>query len=186
MGLATSVLWIGLAGIVIAVFYSLPPFKFSYRGWGEFSVALAFGPLILSGIYLVLTNTWIPQLLIISLPIGLFIANVLIVNEIPDYEEDLRGGKRNLIVILGPELGVKLFGFIFLLGYISFVVLALYFKNPVWLIGLAGIPVAWKTYKIACKNFDNSQKFMKANEKTIQVYMIMGITIIISLFFISF
>jgi 1,4-dihydroxy-2-naphthoate octaprenyltransferase len=87
---------------------------------------------------------------------------------------------------LGQEQGVKLFGFIFLLGYISFVVLALYFKNPVWLIGLAGIPVAWKTYKIACKNFDNPQKFMKANEKTIQVYMIMGITIIISLFFISF
>jgi 1,4-dihydroxy-2-naphthoate octaprenyltransferase len=87
---------------------------------------------------------------------------------------------------LGQEQGVKLFGFIFLLGYISYVVRALYLKNPVWLIGLAGIPVAWNTYKIARKNYNNPQKFMKANKKTIQVYTIMGITSIISLFFVNF
>nr|WP_279432251.1 prenyltransferase [Caldanaerobacter subterraneus] len=38
------VLIVGLLGILMAVFYSLPPFKFSYRGLGEIAVRVTFGP----------------------------------------------------------------------------------------------------------------------------------------------
>lgn len=178
-----SVLWIGIIGVVIAIFYSLPPFKFSYRGLGEISVGIAFGPLVLSGIYLVMTNTWNYYLLIISLPIAFFIANVLIVNEIPDYDEDLAGNKRNLVVRFGQAESVKLYGIVFLLGYSSFIIISIVLKNPIWLIGLVGIPVAKTCYKVAGENYNNPEKFMEANGKTILVYAIMGVAMIIASIF---
>lgn len=178
-----SVLWIGITGVVIAIFYSLPPFKFSYRGLGEISVGIAFGPLVLSGIYLVMTNTWNYYLLIISLPIAFFIANVLIVNEIPDYDEDLAGNKRNLVVRFGQAESVKLYGLVFILGYSSFIIISIVLKNPIWLIGLVGIPVAKKCYNVAGENYNNPEKFMEANGKTILVYAIMGVAMIIASIF---
>ncbi|MFU8795330.1 MAG: prenyltransferase, partial [Dethiobacteria bacterium] len=52
-----SVLWFGLAGVFFALFYSLPPFQFAYRGFGELAVGFTFGPLITIGTYLVQTGT---------------------------------------------------------------------------------------------------------------------------------
>lgn len=42
---APAVLGIGIAGVVLAYQYHAPPLKLSYRGWGEFAVALCYGPL---------------------------------------------------------------------------------------------------------------------------------------------
>lgn len=48
-----GVLWIGVAGVVIAHFYHGAPFRLAYRGLGEIAVAIAYGPLIFAGTYLV-------------------------------------------------------------------------------------------------------------------------------------
>jgi len=45
----------------------------------------------------------------ISLPIALTIFNVILLNEFPDYEADTAVGKRNLLVRLGWERGMRLF-----------------------------------------------------------------------------
>jgi 1,4-dihydroxy-2-naphthoate octaprenyltransferase len=177
------VLLIGLIGLIIAVFYSVPPIKLSYRGLGEVSVGFAFGPIVMSGIYLVMSNSWDYRILLISLPISFFISNVLIVNEIPDYDEDTEGEKRNLIVIFGIDRGIKIYEIIFNLGFLSLVILAIIFKNPLWILGLIAVPTSRRCVNVAKVNYKDPKKFMEANEKTIVVYMIVGITMIVPILF---
>ena len=75
------IFYIGTAGLFLAAAYSLPPFKFSYRGLGEIAVGLAFGPLIVSGAFVVQTHFFTEEVLLVSLPIGFLITNVLFINQ---------------------------------------------------------------------------------------------------------
>ncbi len=170
------VLWIGLAGVFFALFYSLPPFKFAYRGIGEIVVGFTFGPLITTGTYLVQTHTISAEVLIASLPLGLIIANVLWINQYPDYEADLKGGKMNGVVRLGREKGVIVFAALFALAYLVLLTLTLMSGNVFWLLPFISIPLAVKAIKVARKHFDNIPKLIEANAKTIQIYQLTGLT----------
>jgi len=93
-----------LLGLILGPGYTAPPFKFSYRGLGEFVVALTFSPyLILSG-YSFQTgrlDSAVPWLL--SIPLFLAILPSIILAGIPDYESDLAFSKKTLAAILGPK-----------------------------------------------------------------------------------
>ncbi len=95
------VLWFGLAGIGLAFFYHAPPFRLSYRGLGELAVAVAYGPLVCCGTYLVQRGTLPTEIVLLSLPLGILIAAFLWINEFPDYAADALSGKRTLVVRLG-------------------------------------------------------------------------------------
>lgn len=95
------VLPLGLAGMALAFFYHAPPFRLSYRGWGEAAVGVTYGPLIVSGAYWVQRGDVTPEVVLASLPLGLLIAGFLWLNEFPDYRSDLQAGKRNGVVRLG-------------------------------------------------------------------------------------
>ncbi len=95
------VLFIGAIGVALAFFYHAPPLRLSYRGLGELAVALAYGPLIACGAYLVQRGAVSTTIVLASLPLGLLIAAFLWINEFPDYEADRSAGKRTLVVRLG-------------------------------------------------------------------------------------
>ncbi len=173
-----SVLWIGMAGVFFALFYSLPPFKFAYRGIGEIVVGFTFGPLITAGTYLVQTHTISAEVLIASLPLGFIIANVLWINQYPDYEADLKGGKMNGVVRLGREKGVIVFAVLFALAYLVLLTLTLMSGNILWLLPFITIPLAVKAIKVARRHFDNIPQLIEANAKTIQIYQLTGLTMI--------
>jgi len=104
-----EILYIMLAGFFISIFYSLKPFQFAYRGAGEFMMLLGYGPTITLGAYFVQAQHLSAQAAFAGLLPGMLMWTMIIVNEIPDYEEDKKTGKRNLVVIYGRETGVKLF-----------------------------------------------------------------------------
>jgi 1,4-dihydroxy-2-naphthoate polyprenyltransferase len=104
------VLWIGVAGIALAYFYHAPPFRLSYRGLGEGAVALCYGPLVCAGTYLVQRGRLSPEVVLLSLPLGVLIAAFLWINEFPDYEADRAAGKRTLVVRLGRARAARVFG----------------------------------------------------------------------------
>jgi len=97
-----GVLWLGMAGVALAFFYHAPPFRLSYRGWGELAVAIAYGPLVVAGTFLVQRGTVTPWVVAVSAPLGVLVANFLLVNEFPDRRADAAAGKRTLVVRLGP------------------------------------------------------------------------------------
>lgn len=171
-----AVLWFGLAGVFFALFYSLPPFQFAYRGLGELVVGFTFGPLITCGTYLVQTHTVTPEVILASLPLGFIIANVLWINQYPDYEADLKGGKMNGVVRLGKEKGVNVYALLFGLAYLFLIILAVFTKNIFWLLPYLGLPLAIKAVRIARQHFDNIPRLIEANAKTIQIYQLTGLT----------
>lgn len=169
-----DIFWIGIVGVLLSVFYSLPPFKLSYRGYGEVTVGLTFGPLILSGIYLVMTHTLTVPVALVGVPIGFLIANVLWINQFPDYEADKQGNKKNWVVRLGKEKAVRIYGLLYILAYIFLLIVGIVFLNPFWLLGLISIPLAVKSVKVAEKQYNNIPVLVEANAKTVVVYQLTG------------
>ncbi len=174
------VLWIGIAGILLSIVYSLPPFKLVYRGLGEVTVGLTFGPLIVLGIYCLQTGKIDLPALLISIPIGILIANVLWINQFPDYEADLKGNKRNWVVRLGKEKSVKIFAILFLIAYLWFILLAVVLRNAFWLLGLISIPLAIRAVRVAQQHYDDIPKLTEANLRMVQIYQLTGITMAIA------
>jgi 1,4-dihydroxy-2-naphthoate octaprenyltransferase len=113
-----GVLYLGLAGIAGGFMYTAVPFKLSYRGLGEIVVFLCFGPLLVGGSYLVQAGTLDFRALLISLPAGLLVAAILLVNEVLDVEWDRAAGKNTVIVRLGRERGYSLFLGVYVAGYV--------------------------------------------------------------------
>jgi len=100
-----TLLVIGLVGVFIGWAYSAPPFALNSRGWGELCVALGFGLLIPIGTVFVQQQTWNWEVLLVSLPYGLLVTNILYLNQFPDRQADAIAGKHHWVVRLGPEVG---------------------------------------------------------------------------------
>ncbi|WP_026486144.1 prenyltransferase [Caldanaerobius polysaccharolyticus] len=174
-----SVIWIGISGVLISAFYSIPPFKLCYNGLGEIAVGVTFGPLITSGMYLVLTHQLNTYVLLLSLPIGFLVTNILWINQFPDYEADAKGHKYNWLVRLGKKKGVKVYATLYIATYISLIVLSVVGKNPLWLLGFITLPLVIQSVNIANKFYDDIPRLIRANAKTVQVYQITGLAMVI-------
>lgn len=96
-----TVLWFGLAGIALCVFYSLGPVKLSTIGLGEISVAIGLGVLPVVGAAWLQGASINPALVLFSLPVSAWVAAILLINEVPDIEADGACGKGTLPVRLG-------------------------------------------------------------------------------------
>ena len=177
------VFWIGIAGFCISIFYSLPPFKFCYRGLGEFAIGVTYGPLVVSGTYLVQTHTVNLEILLVSLIIGFLIANVVWINQYPDYEADAKGNKRNWVVRLGKEKGIKVYALLYVLAYLCLSISIFYTQNYLLLLALLSVPTAKRSVNIAKKYYDDIPRLIEANAKTIQVYQITGLTLTAAMLF---
>jgi 1,4-dihydroxy-2-naphthoate octaprenyltransferase len=104
-----GVFGLGMAGVALAFFYHAPLFRLSYRGWGELAVAIAYGPLVVTGTFLVQRGTVTPWVVAVSALLGLLVAGFLLVNEFPDRRADATAGKGTLVVRLGPVRATWLF-----------------------------------------------------------------------------
>ncbi len=96
---SVALLVIGVLGVILSVGYTAPPLKLVYRGLGELTTAIGFGPLMLLGAYVVQTRGVLTlEPIVASLPVAILVAMILYVNEVPDRPADARAGKRTLPV----------------------------------------------------------------------------------------
>jgi len=171
----TRVLFVGLAGFLISIIYSIPPIKLCYRGLGELAIGITFGPLVLNGMFLALAQRFELLPLLVSIPVGILITNVIWINQFPDYEADKACNKKNWVVRLGKPRACRIYALLFLLNYLAIAAIAVYTVNPVWLIGLLTIPKAVAASKNCAVNYDNISKLIGSNAATIQIYILTGI-----------
>ena len=169
-------IWIiGIIGVFLAVAYSKPPLAFCYRGLGEITVGITYGPLIFLGMYMVMGGQVDRFVILSSIPIGLLVTNILWINQYPDYEADKMNGKRNWVVRIGKEKGLTVYKGLYILMYLFFIAMAVGTRNYYWLISLISIPMAYQSYKIAAVHFNNIPKLVKANQLTAQMYIVLGL-----------
>jgi 1,4-dihydroxy-2-naphthoate octaprenyltransferase len=140
---APMAVWIGVVGLVLGWSYHGPPLQLVYRGLGELDVVLCYGPLVSLSTYVIQTNSYSLDVFWLSLPLGLFIAAFLWVNEFPDYDADKACGKNNLVVKLGKPQAARLLPLIYLGACILLLLLPFISNLPktVWL-GLIAAPPA--------------------------------------------
>jgi 1,4-dihydroxy-2-naphthoate octaprenyltransferase len=147
-----SLFWIGTVALIAGWSYHGPPLQLAYRGLGELDVVLCYGPLIAMATYALLTHQYSADVFWASLPLGLFIAAFLWVNQFPDYEADRSVGKNNLVARLGKQRASRVLPLIFLLALVILVLTVKANALPAFaLLGFAGaIPAAvavWWTWQ---------------------------------------
>ena len=106
--------WLLPMGIVIALgamAYSAGPYPLSRHGLGEVAVLFFFGIIPVTLTYYVQSLEWNIQVLFASISVGLMGANVLIVNNYRDHDDDKNVGKRTLAVIFGRKVVANLYLF---------------------------------------------------------------------------
>ena len=145
-------LFLGGIGIFSGFFYSNKPFRWSYRGLGEILIGFCYGWLpIATGFYL-FTGFFNHQVLLLSIPIGLSIFNVILINEFSDEEADRAIGKKNLVVRYGKErMGDLYLGLSILVGFTFIKVLLIFGQTSLWLFILAGMPlllILWSVLQV--------------------------------------
>ena len=96
--------WLVIAGVFIAIgalAYSTGPYPLARNGWGEAAVVLFFGVVPVCLTYYVQSGGVTLDVVLGSVAVGLMGANVLIVNNYRDCDDDRAVGKRTLAVRCG-------------------------------------------------------------------------------------
>ena len=113
----TPVLTIGILGGFFVLFYTAPPFRLNFRGFGELALFLGFGPALVLGAYYVLTGELAWEPVIAGIPLGMFTMNVGHVSNMFDVASDKNAGKTTLAVLLGQKTGLVVLAIFTALGY---------------------------------------------------------------------
>ena len=149
-------LLLGAVGAFMGFFYSTRPIRFVGRGVGEIFIGFCYGWLPVATSYYLQAGYVHPLIHLVSLPIGLTIFNVILLNEFPDYLADTQTGKRNLLVRVGKEKAVIIYIFANVLSWIIFLFSfkygvpykALYLYGMVFLVSLfVVVMMATKKYE---------------------------------------
>ena len=130
--------WLVFVGIFIALgvmAYSTGPYPLSTHGLGEVAVVFFFGIIPVNLTYYVQALQWNWEVALASLAVGLMGANVLIINNYRDLEDDCAVGKRTLCVICGRR-AMRCF-------YLANAVAAALLLLPVW------ITLEWRGWPVA-------------------------------------
>ena len=181
------VLFLLAFGFFCAFFYTAPPIRFGYRGLVEITQLLCFGPGIGLGAYYVQTQKLSWEAFWGTLPFGIMLFSMITINEIPDYLEDRKAGKMNLVARFGREAGVKLFVLSLLSAYGAILAGILLGRVPIiGLISLLTLPIAYKTVSILRAHYQDSVKMAPANLGMICTHNITAILLIIAYTIIGF
>ena len=166
------VLWLGVIGVGAAYFYNGAPLKLAYRGLGELTVAFCYGPLICSGTYLVQHGTVTPQVVAVSLPLGLLIGAFLWINEFPDVHADRMANKNTWVVRLGPRSASRVFAIILVTAGILLALLPLIGSpRSVWWAGIAILP-AFMVARRLWVDYDHAQRLIPAQAQMLLAFVL--------------
>ena len=115
----------GIAAVISAIAYTGGPFPIGYHGLGDVFVFIFFGLASVAGTYFIQAGVVTAAVWWMTIPPGLIVTAILVVNNLRDIDNDRKAGKRTLAVRMG-EQGTKI-------EYIVCIVIAY----------LVLIPVAW-------------------------------------------
>lgn len=94
---------VGLLSILCGMAYTGGPWPLGYHGLGDLFVFIFFGVIGVAGSAYLQTGQVTTLALLASIPVGLLVTNILVINNLRDVETDREAGKHTLAVILGAE-----------------------------------------------------------------------------------
>ncbi|NLI39803.1 MAG: prenyltransferase [Caldisericales bacterium] len=173
------VVYMAIAGGIIAVFYTAPPVSLNFRGFGETALFFAFGPLVTLGVYVAMTGTFSYEALVASIPLGLLTMNIGFISNIFDVPSDTQHEKITMAVRLGQKNSVVMLA---IFEFLAFAVLGfgvIINLLPVWtLIALIMLPLA-ASIIVATSKYQIQGRYVVAMTQAIMLTTFVGILMIL-------
>lgn len=168
------VLLFGLAGVLLAIIYSLGPLRLSAIGLGELAVGAAIGVLPVTGAAWLQGASIDTALLLFSLPISAWVSAILLINEVPDIEADGACGKNTLPVRLGLSGTSRLYLAMQAAAAIVVVILTLQGQLPLLapLLPLGLLVLAWRAGVAIRSGVANRVSMTQAIESTLAIHTV--------------
>lgn len=146
--------------------------------WPEWSPGLGLGILPILGFYFVQAGRYDWVVLIASVPSGILVHNLLLLNEFPDVEADRKGGRKTTPVVFGFKTAGRLFRIATILVYVwivGCVITTLITESTIMplycLIALLTLPFAVKAMK-GSSEYDDMNKLVPALGSNVQFILI--------------
>ena len=138
---AAPVVWLFAFGALILLFYTWP---LKYIGIGEFSIFLIWGPMMIGGVYFVLTGEWNWAVILASLPVGLNVVTINLGKHTDKLKEDKVKGVRTLPVVVGETAARTITIGAIVLSYllVIYLVFVMRFFSPIMLLVILAYPPA--------------------------------------------
>ena len=142
------ILAIGIAAIISAIAYTGGPFPLGYYGLGDVFVFIFFGLASVAGTYYVQAGDVSSAAWWMTLPPGLIITAILVVNNLRDLENDRKAGKHTLAVIFGEQFAkaeylICIFAAYLILPFAAWFGLIPWLSLMAW----ASFPIAFRTIR---------------------------------------
>lgn len=97
-GFSTTTIGLFAFGAVVLLAYTYP---FKYWGIGEFMIFLIWGPVLIGGVYFVLSGNWSWDVFVAGIPFGLSVASINIAKHIDKHDPDKEKGVGTFPVRVG-------------------------------------------------------------------------------------
>jgi 1,4-dihydroxy-2-naphthoate octaprenyltransferase len=175
-----ELLAIGVAGLLLSVFYTAPPFRLVHHGLGELTTALGFGPIMVLGAYVVQTQSLAWEPFIASIPVAILIALILYVNEIPDARSDAAAGKRTLVVRWSPQQVTSAFLVSALAAFGVLVIAAMFGVVPrPTLLAVLALPLVFQIYRGIREHYSSPYELMATMGTNVQLHALFGVLLLV-------
>lgn len=116
---------IGLCGMAVGYLYTGGPFPIAYTPLGELFSGLSMGTGFVLIAFFIQAHMLTVESILISIPIGILVGAINMSNNIRDIDEDIKGGRKTLAILLGREKAVAALAISFLISYLWIVAIVL-------------------------------------------------------------
>lgn len=147
---------IGAFGMAVGYLYTGGPLPIAYTPFGELFAGALMGTAFVLIAYFIQTGDLTQLAVLLSIPSGILVGGINMSNNIRDIEEDKRGGRKTLAILIGRKNAVRLLAIGFVISYL-------------WIIGLvvAGSITPWALVVLLSvkKPIDAIQGFQKGEKQ---------------------
>ena len=120
-------------------------------GWPEWAPGVGLGVLPVLGVYFVQTANYTWPVIVASVPSGILVHNLLLLNEFPDVEADRKVGRKTLPIAMGKKKASLVYSILTVIVYLWIIGIAVAEQEPLLLIALLTLPLAIKAIQGALK-----------------------------------
>ncbi len=169
-----------LIGGLTSIFYTADPVKYKQRAMGEIAVFVMWGPLMMSASHFIQTKSWehLGTVLLVSIPQGLWVALVLLANNLKDIEYDQASTIKTLGTLLGRGKAMGLYLFLVAGIYGITLLETLIGVIPLWgVLTFLSLPMI---LKLIGRLYREPAILPDAEPQTAQTGMVYGVLLIIS------
>ncbi|MBZ0179966.1 MAG: 1,4-dihydroxy-2-naphthoate polyprenyltransferase [Melioribacteraceae bacterium] len=139
------VLVIGVLSLIAGYLYTAGPYPLAYNGLGDFFVLIFFGFVGTMGTFYVQVYELNWFSFWVSIPVGLLITNILVVNNYRDIDEDRSNNKNTLAVKMGRTFARNQYLISLILSYLILLFLLIDYEHSFFiLLPLLTLPLAIK------------------------------------------